>query len=49
MQPSNDANQVGKRTRSAARAGAGLLAAVCAGLLVMSAVAMVQDEADRVH
>jgi hypothetical protein len=49
MQPSNDASQVGTRTRTAVKAGVGLLAAACAGLLIMSAVAMLQDEADRVH
>jgi hypothetical protein len=49
MPPSHDATQVGARTRTVVKVGAGLLAAVRAGLLAMSSVAMVQDGADRIH
>ncbi len=49
MQPNNSAAQARARTRTFVKAGAGLLAAACAGLLVLSAVAMVQDSFDHTH
>ncbi len=48
MQP-NNASQGRARARTIVMAGVGLLAAACAGLLVRSAVAIVQDSADRTH
>jgi hypothetical protein len=48
-QPSNNAGQGRKRKWSLAVAGVALLAAVCASLVVMSAVEIVRDSADRTH
>jgi hypothetical protein len=45
----NNATRTGARTRTFVKAGAGLLAAACASLLVLSAFAIVQDSADRTH
>ncbi len=49
MQPNNNATLGRARARTFVKAGVGLLAAACAGLLVLSAVAMVQDSFDHTH